>query len=98
MALIFSPSSSGKRLTIGLPRLNAYLRRFVNLEPVAAAAVREAQDVVVGIGDEQAIDEIVVLDRRRLLAAPAAPLRAVVGQRLRLDVAGATASPPCPAA
>ena len=39
------------------------------------------------VGNEQVIDEIVFLDRRRLLAAPAAPLRAVVGQRLRLDVA-----------
>jgi hypothetical protein len=38
----------------------------------------------VGIGDEQVIDEIVVLDRRRLFAAPAPLLRAVVGQRLRL--------------
>ena len=41
-----------------------------------------------GIGDEQVVDEIIFLDRRRLLAAAAATLRAVVGERLRLDVAG----------
>ena len=34
----------------------AALRRFVDLEPVAAATVREAQNVVVRIGDEQVID------------------------------------------
>ena len=62
----------------------AALRRFVNLQPVAAAAVGEAQDVVVGIGDEQVIDEILILDRRRLLAATAAALGAVVGKRLVL--------------
>jgi hypothetical protein len=84
-----SPSSSGKRLTIGLPRLaRATLRRFVDLEPIAAAAIGEAQDVVMGIGDKQMIDEILVLHRRRLLAAPAATLGTIVGQRLRLDVAG----------
>jgi hypothetical protein len=42
----------------------------------------------VGVGDEQAIDEIVLLHRRRLLAAAAAALGAVVGQRLALEVAG----------
>ena len=65
----------------------AALRRFVNLEPVAAAAVGEAQDVVMGVGDKQLIDEILVLDRRRQLAATAAALGAVIGQRLGLDVA-----------
>jgi hypothetical protein len=42
----------------------------------------------VGVGHEQLIDEIVVLDRRRLLAAAAALLGAVVGERLALEVAG----------
>ena len=73
------------RLAAALPPA---LRRFVHLEPVHAAAVGEAQDVVVRVGDEQVVDEIVFLDLRRLLAAAAAPLRAVVGERLRLDVAG----------
>ena len=41
-----------------------------------------------GVGDEQVVDEIVFLGRRRLLAAPAALLRAVFVQRLGLDVAG----------
>ena len=63
------------------------LRHFVDLEPIDATAVREAQDVVVRIGDKEVIDKIVILDRRGLLAAPATPLRAVVGQRLGLDVA-----------
>ena len=44
--------------------------------------------VVVRVGDEQLVDEIVLLHRRRLLAAAAAPLRAVLGERLRLHVAG----------
>ncbi len=63
-------------------------RRLINLEPVHPAAAGEAQDVVVGVGDEQAIDEIILLDRCRLFAASAAALGAVVGQRLALDVAG----------
>ena len=41
-----------------------------------------------GVGDEQVLDEIVFLGGRGLLAAPAALLRPVLGQRLRLDVAG----------
>ena len=41
-----------------------------------------------GVGDEHALDEVVLAHRRRLLAAPAAPLRAVVGHRLGLDVPG----------
>src|SRR5437899_2700710 len=63
------------------------LRHVVNLEPVHAPARREAQHGVVRVRYEQALDEIVLLGRRRLLAAPAAALRAVVGQGLRLDVA-----------
>ena len=39
------------------------------------------------VGDEEAVDEIVFLGRRRLLAAAAALLRAVLGHRLRLHVA-----------
>ncbi len=73
------------------------LRHLVDLQPVHPAAAGEAQDVVVRVGDEQALDEIVFLGRGGLLAAAAAALRAVVGQRLRLDVAGVReASPPCP--
>ena len=41
-----------------------------------------------GVGDEHALDEVVLAHRRRLLPAPAAPLRAVVRDRLGLDVTG----------
>jgi len=41
----------------------------------------------VGIRDEQLVDEILVLDAGRRFAAPAAPLRLIVGHRLRLGVA-----------
>ena len=50
--------------------------------------VGEAQDVVVRVGDEQLVDPVVFLGLRGLLAAAAAALRAVLGQRLALDVAG----------
>ena len=87
-AVIFSPSSSGNMLTIGLPRAERLpCRHLVHLEPVELAAVGEAQQVVVRVRDEQALDEIVLLHRGRGLAAAAAALRAVLGERLRLDVA-----------
>ncbi len=69
--MIFSLSTSGTRLTIGLPR---ELR-----EP--------CEDVIVRVGDEHAVDEIVFLRRRGLLAAAAAALGAVFRDRLRLHVA-----------
>ena len=40
------------------------------------------------VGDEQAVDEVLVLHRGRLLAAPSTALGAVVGERLTLEVAG----------
>ena len=40
------------------------------------------------VGDEELVDPVVFLRLRRLLAAAAALLRAVLGQRLALDVAG----------
>ena len=39
-----------------------------------------------GIGDKQVVDEIVFLGRRGLFAAPAAFLRPVVRQGLRLEI------------
>jgi hypothetical protein len=69
-------------------RVARALRHLIDLEPVQPAAVREAQDVVVRVGDEQRVDPVVFLGRRRLLAAPAALLRAVLGNRLALHVAG----------
>ena len=87
-AVIFSPSSSGNMLTIGLPRAVLPPCGTSNtFEPVQAPAVGEAQQVVVRVRDEHALDEIVVLGGGRGPAAPAAPLRPVVGERLRLDVA-----------
>ena len=65
----------------------AALRHVVDLEPVDAPAIREAQNVIVRVGDEQVVDEIVFLGARRLLASPATPLRAVLGNGLRLHVA-----------
>jgi hypothetical protein len=59
-------------LTIGLPRLARALRHFPDLEPVDAAAVAEAQDPVVRVGDEELVDPVVFLGLRRLLAAAAA--------------------------
>ncbi len=63
------------------------LRHVVDLEPVHAAAVGEAEDVVVRVRDEHAVDEIVFLGRGGLLAAAAALLRAIFVDRLRLHVA-----------
>ena len=83
-----SPSCSGSRLTIGLPRdAPAGHRQLVDLEPVKLAAAREAQQRVVRVGDEQFLDEILVLHRGRRTAATAAALRAVLADRLRLGVA-----------
>ena len=39
------------------------LRQLVDLQPVQLAAAREAQQRVVRVGDEQLVDEILVLDR-----------------------------------
>ncbi|MNK90865.1 hypothetical protein D3C87_1109340 [compost metagenome] len=72
------------RLAAGIARA---LRHFPDLQPVHAAAVREAQQEVVRIGDEQLVDPVVFLHRRGLLAASAALLRTVLGQGLALDVA-----------
>ena len=87
--VIFSSFSSGNMLTMGLPReLRRALRHFPDLQPVHAAGVGEAQDPVVRVRDEQLVDPVVFLRLRGLLAAAAAALRAVLGQRLALEVAG----------
>ncbi len=69
-------------------RIARALRHFPHLKPIQAAAIAEAQDVIVRIGNEQLIDPVVLLGRHGLLATPAALLRAVLGDRLRLHVAG----------
>ena len=40
------------------------------------------------VGDKQGIDEVIFFHRRGLLAASAALLRAIIGNRLILDIAG----------
>ena len=69
-------------------RVARALRHLPDLEPIDPAAVAEAQDPVVRVGDEQLVDPVVVLGLCRLLATAAALLRPVLGQRLALDVAG----------
>ena len=61
---------------------------LVHLEPVAAAAVGEDQQVGVRVGHEQVLDEVLFLGPRADHALAAAPLRAVGGDLLALDVAG----------
>jgi hypothetical protein len=68
-------------------RVARAFRHLIDLEPVNAAATGEAQDVIVRVGDEQLIDEIVFLHCSCLLAATATALRAVIGERLALEVA-----------
>jgi hypothetical protein len=65
----------------------AALRHLVHLDPVELALVREAEHVVVRVRDEELLDEVVFLRRGGLLAAAAALLRAILVERLRLDVA-----------
>ena len=61
-------------------RAAAGLRQLVDLQPVDLAAAGEAQQRVVRVGDEQLVDEVLVLDRGRRLAAPAAALRLVLAR------------------
>ena len=68
-------------------RAAARLRQLVDLEPVHLADAGEAQQRVVRVGDEQLVDEVLVLHRGRGLAAPAAPLRLVSRHRLRFRIA-----------
>ena len=64
----------------------ARLGQFVDLEPVDPAAAGEAQHGVVGVGDEELVDEVLVLGGRRRLALAAAALGLVFVERLGLDV------------
>ena len=72
----------------GAARRRARPRDLVDLEPVGETSVREAEQRVVGVGDEQAIDEILLLGPGRDPPAPPAPLRPVLAERTSLDVAG----------
>src|SRR5690606_30376888 len=59
-----------------------------DLDPVDATAIREAEDRIVRVRDEQLLDPVVVLLAGGLLAAAAPALRPVLRDRLALDVAG----------
>ena len=61
---------------------------FVDLQPVDAAGVGEDEDVGVGGGDEQMLDEILVAGLHAGAARAAAALHAVGGDRRALHVAG----------
>src|SRR6185437_15719771 len=61
---------------------------LVDLEPVDAAGVGEHQDVAVGRGDEQVLDEILVARPRALAPAPAPALGAVGRDRRALQITG----------
>jgi hypothetical protein len=54
------------------------LPQRIDLEPVQFAAIRKAQQRVVGVGDEQLVDEILILDAGGGLAATAAALSLIV--------------------
>ena len=68
-------------------RIAPGLRQLIHLEPVHLPAVREAQQRVVRVRHKELLDEVLVLHRRGGLAPPTAPLRLVVGHRLRLRIA-----------
>ena len=61
-------------------------RDFVDLQPVDLALVGETQHGVVGVGDEQLLDEILVLHGGGRLAAAAAPLSLIFRERLRFRI------------
>ncbi len=59
-------------------RAAARLRQLIHLQPIQLAGAGEAQQRVVSIGDEQLVDEILVLHRSGGLAATATTLRLIV--------------------
>ena len=70
--MIFSPSLEREHVDDRLAARGAAAgRHLVHLEPVELAAVGEAQQVVVRVRDEQALDEVVFL--RRVAGLPRPP-------------------------
>ena len=67
--------------------LSAALRNLVHLHPVGLALVGDEQHVVVRGGDEELLDEIVLLQKRGGGALPAPSLPAIRGDGNPLDVA-----------
>ncbi len=86
----FSPSANCTRLTIGLPRDGAAGAAGISctLSQYSRPRLVMRHQVRVGRGDEEVRDEVVFLGGGARLAAPAALLRAVLGERAALDVAG----------
>ena len=66
----------------------AELGNLVHLQPVHAAGVGEHQDVIVGGGHEQVLDEILLARAHALAAGAAAALLAIGGDGRALQVAG----------
>ena len=62
-------------------RLAGAERKLVHLEPVHLADGREEEDVVVGGGDEEVLDVVLVLQVHPHDADPAPPLLAIGGHR-----------------
>src|SRR3569832_841168 len=67
-------------------RIAAGLRQLIDFFPIHLAAIGEAQNGVVSAGDQQLVDEVFFLHRRRRFAAAAAFLRAVFGERLSFGI------------
>ncbi|MBL0029337.1 MAG: hypothetical protein IPO95_09805 [Rhodanobacteraceae bacterium] len=67
-------------------RIRTGHRELERAQPEHAPARGEAEDGVVAVGDEDAFDEIELLDRGGRTPPPAATLRAVVGHRLGLRI------------
>ena len=63
------------------------LRDLVDLHPVNPAAVRKAQQRVMGIGDEELVDPVVLTGSSGLTTTAAPALRTILRKRLALDVA-----------
>ncbi len=68
-------------------RSRTSLRHIVYLHPVHAPLIGEAQDEIMGIGDEQVVDEVIILVLGCLTAAATALLRTIFVHLLRLHVA-----------
>ncbi len=64
----------------------ARLGQLVHLQPVNLAATGKTQQHIVRIGDEQALDEILILDLGRRLARSASSLCLVTVERLRFGI------------
>ena len=79
----FRPAAARPDCRCACPCRRRYVGNLVHLEPIDAAGVGEDEDVVVGGGDEQLLDEIFFARAHALAAGAAAPLLAIGGDRVR---------------